>query len=98
MKVRIKDKLSVDLALRDAADLFFDDLEKMKIDIEVDFSDIRSISRSFAHQYLVRKKQNSRRVTEVNMPENVIKMFDIVSKSRQKSNILDIDSMPAISV
>ena len=98
MKLRIKDKLSVDLALRDAADLFFDELERMKMDVEVDFSDVRSISRSFAHQYLIRKNQSDKNITELNMPDNIVKMFDIVSKSRQKLNILDIDSMPVISI
>ncbi len=98
MRVRIKDKISVDLALRDAADSFFDELDAMKIDIEIDFSDIRSISRSFAHQYMLRKKQTLSRIIELNMTENVEKMFNVVSKSRQKSNILDIDSMPVISI
>jgi hypothetical protein len=98
LKIRIKDKLSADLALRDAADLFFDEIERMKIDVEVDFSDIRSISRSFAHQYLIRKNQSDKNITELNVPDHIVKMFYIVSKSRQKSNILDIDSMPVISL
>lgn len=98
MKVNIIDSVSIDLALRDAADSFFDELEKMEIDVEVDFSNVRSISRSFAHQYMLRKKTSHRRIIELNVPQNVTKMFDIVSKSGRKSNILDIDSMPVISI
>lgn len=98
MKVNIKDMISIDLALRDTADSFFDELERMKIDVEVDFLDVRSISRSFAHQYTIRKKRSARRITELNMSQNVMKMFDIVNKSGHKSNILDIDSMPVISI
>jgi hypothetical protein len=98
VKVNIKHMISIDLALRDTADSFFDELEKMKIDVEVDFSGVRSISRSFAHQYTIRKKQSYRKIIELNTPQNVMKMFAIVSKSGRKSNILDMDSMPVISI
>ena len=43
------------------------------------------------------KKQNYRKLPEMNMPENVLKMFNIVDKSRAKSKI-GIDAMPVITI
>ncbi len=80
----IKSVLSQDLALRNNADYLFDMIEQEPAQlITLDFSEIRSISRSFAHQYLIRKNKLSskKNVSEVNVPEGVQRMFDMVSKT-----------------
>jgi len=78
--ISIKNALSTsDLALRTFADNFFDFVEAIdsKI-IAIDFSGISSISRSFAHQYITRKEDSSKKITEINVPLNVEKMLEIV--------------------
>ena len=47
--------------------------------IYIDFSEIKSISRSFAHEYSNRKKKTTKLITEINMLENIEKMFRIVN-------------------
>ena len=60
--IRIRDALSADLAIRNRADAFLDEIERLPTkDIIVDFSDVKSISRSFAHQYQTRKKVSKKK-------------------------------------
>lgn len=76
-------KVMKTLALRGNADLLFDSIDKSKQkQISVDFSDIDFMSRSFAQQYLMRKKKIIKKVTEKNVPEDVAKMFALVKKPR----------------
>jgi hypothetical protein len=89
--VRIRDESSPDLAFRDSALEFFKKLENMREkEIQIDFSNIQSISRSFAHEYIVRKTQSTKDITEINLPDNVEKMFRVVTS---RSRLLDSSSM-----
>ena len=75
------------LSLRYNADLIFDSIDKSKEkEIVLDFSDINFMSRSFAQQYLLRKKKSSKKVIEKNAPQVVTKMFDVVKKQKTKSS------------
>ena len=85
MKILIKQKLSEDLALRDSANRFFDYIEKLSNDsLTISFAGIKSISRSFAHQYVIRKQQSVKEIMDVNVPESVARMFDVVSHPSEK--------------
>lgn len=85
MKISIKQKVSEDLALRDSANRFFDDLEKLRNDsIAVSFAGVKTISRSFAHQYLTRKSKSSKEITEENVPKLVSQMFEAVENPSEK--------------
>lgn len=97
--IHIKDEILSDLALRDMADSFFDQLEIMPEDnIQIDFSNICSISRSFAHQFITRKNTTRKTITEINMPENVQKMFRVIhNEISNKSKLLDMESMQVIT-
>jgi len=90
ISIRIKDIVSSDLALRDSADTFFDkiELKKNRI-IEIDFSDIVSISRSFAHQYIIRKNKSRKTIVEVNIPDTIVKMFRIIEMQEKNISFLD---------
>ena|GEM_PF-6117528 len=44
---------------------------------------VRSISRSFAHEYTVRKASSSKYIREINLPLNVSKMLKIVRSSKK---------------
>jgi hypothetical protein len=77
--VRIGEVVSRDLAFREEARRFFDFLEnRPKEGVVVDFEGVRTISRSFAHEYILRKKSSSKNIREINMPPNIAKMFDVV--------------------
>lgn len=73
-------------ALRSNADLLFDSIDKSKQkNVIVDFSGIEFMSRSFAHQYIMRKKASAKKVTEKNIPQDVAKMFALVKKPRMQT-------------
>lgn len=64
----------------------------------MDFSEIKSISRSFAHQYLIRKRASKKKITEINIPSSVAKMFSIVDSSTKKDQIVDPDSVQLMTI
>lgn len=94
--IRVKEEISPDLMLRGVADAFFDKLESIKADsLVLDFAGVESISRSFAHQYILRKRTSTKTINEINVPENVSKMLALVRRSsprgKSRSLLADID-------
>lgn len=84
-EVKIISAVAPDLALRDIASSFFDGIESRPEEkIVVDFSGVETISRAFAHEYQVRKGQSMKTVTEVNVLENVSKMFAAAMDCRKE--------------
>ena len=82
--VYISEAIAPNLMLRGVADIFFDQLEKVNPESYViDFKGVESISRSFAHQYCVRKSRSTKKFVEINMPENVVKMMNLVVSAMQ---------------
>ena len=78
--IEIRTMISSDLAFRNNANTFFDEVNNIPFEkIYIDFSGIKSISRSFAHEYSIRKKNSKKLINEINMPENIEKMFRIVN-------------------
>lgn len=97
--IRIDTVLSSDLALRNNANYLFEKIEsEHEPKIIVDFSNVRSISRSFADQYVRRKKESKKMITEMNVPVNIAKMFDVVNKPSDKSKLWDLDSMKILTI
>lgn len=98
-EVSIASAISQDLALRDIAGGFFNDLERRREDrIVVDFSGVKTISRSFAHEYQTRKKCSSKAVIEVNVPDNVGKMFIAALDYRKDPRFPDLAKEPFIEL
>jgi len=99
IKLMIKEQISVDLALRDSADTFFDYVESIpQREIVIDFNHVKSISRSFAHEYLTRKNHSKKNVTEINVPDNVKKMFYVVEQPAEKTLIFDLRKIKSITL
>lgn len=97
--IMIYEKVSKDLALRDIADALFDDIESLtESEAVIDFSEVTSITRSFAHQYSLRKKYSKKIISEINMPTNIQKMFDIVENKYKKTKLIEIGSVKPIVV
>jgi len=94
IKILIKEQVAVDLALRDSAVAFFKFINSLKEEhIIVDFKDIKSISRSFAHEYYTQKSRSTKNISEANVPENVRKMFEVVAAPSVKIPIFDVKTV-----
>ena len=83
--VVVSDMLSRNLALRDSASYLFDEIEDINNrHVTVDFKGVETITRSFAHEYITRKSNTSKDVTEINVPIDVEKMFEAASYTPKK--------------
>ena len=91
-ELSIRKNISADLALRSFADRFFQYLNSLDQEkIIVDFSGIRSMSRSFAHEYCIKKRESKKMISEIKVPDNIMKMFSIVKESGRKP-LIDFNS------
>ena len=69
------------LVLREAAVTFFARLDASRSSsIIIDFSGTRFMSRSFAHEYLVRRSASRKHIQERNEPEEVRRMIALVER------------------
>lgn len=96
--VSIRNALSSDLALRIIADNFLNFIEALDVkEIVIDFKGVSSISRSFAHQYVQRKQSSRKEIAEINVPNNVMKMFEVVI-SPKKETIFEVEEVKPLLV
>ena len=100
--IRVARVLSTDLALRETARkfvLYVDGLADPEVIL--DFSDVRTITRSFAHEYCTRKRDVHKRIREANVSPSVAKMFAVVQVARVTSpprSRIDFDSIPVVNL
>ena len=74
--------IAPNLMLQGVADVIFVRPEKMdEENLMLDFTGVESISRSFAHQYMIRKKVSTKAVTEVHLPSDLSRMLELVERS-----------------
>jgi len=74
-----------DLSLRLNADKLFDVINERKLKrIVLDFSDCKTITRSFAHQYLKNKQKSVKTIYEINIDKHISDMFAIIDASRKE--------------
>jgi hypothetical protein len=98
-KIILKELLSDNLALRQNANDLFDYVESLSEgDILFDFTGVTSMSRSFAHQYLLRKKTCKKEITELGKAFDVKKMFDIAEKNRRTEPLIDIKNIKVLTI
>ena len=98
-EIMIGNVISHDLALRASAAEFFDDLNRMpNEEIIIDFTGIRSITRSFAHEYIARKLQCKKTIVDRDVPENVRKMFEAVKGPGEKARVLDVTKVKVLTL
>jgi hypothetical protein len=97
--IRIKEAVSADLALRSRADALFSAIEKVDSnEVNIDFSGVKSISRSFAHQYQTRKRASKKNISETHVPAAVTRMFDVVDSAAKKRSQINSNSIPLVSM
>ncbi len=99
IKILIKEEVSEDLALRDSARKFFIKIESApEKEITVDFRNVHSISRSFAHEYVTRKNKSNKLIKEINVPYNIRKMFEVVEEPKEKRIIVNLSLVRPVSL
>ena len=87
------------LSLRSNADMLWDAIEKAKeTEIVADFKGVELMSRSFAQQYVMRKKKTRKRVTEVHIAEDIKKMFDMVKRKKTRHIIFNAEDFDVVTV
>ncbi|MCS3924417.1 hypothetical protein [Methanosalsum natronophilum] len=99
-KIKIKDEINIHLSLRDSADLFFDEISLVNknTNLVIDFEGIKSISRSFAQQFLYRVEKSENNIKFVNEPNNIKMMFDIIKAKGKKPNVVVSNSSNAVNL
>jgi len=98
-RIMIADELSADLALRDIATLFMQNLESFEIEeITIDFERVESITRTFAHEYLSRKARSHIKVREINVPDNIQRMFSVINYSENRPRFAELRDAPVIDI
>ena len=89
MTMMLKDRVSEDLSLRNMVSNIFKAEEFKKTDdVLMDFTGIKSISRSFAHEYMQYKEKQNCKVLEINVPSDIKKMFEVVENTKIKSELI----------
>jgi hypothetical protein len=84
----LREQISSNLAFRHSVDDLFDYINSLsETRIVVDFSGIESISRSFAHQYIINKEKSDKIIVECNTPLNIKPMFDLVERQRSRKSL-----------
>lgn len=87
--IKIKNNIGQNLSLRASANELFDYIDSFKnTNFIVDFEDVYTTSRSFVHQFVTRMEQCTNRITLINEPYNINKMFEIVKTSKSKETII----------
>ena len=81
--VSIRDFVSADLEIKKSAITFIEkEVEGAPSDdIRIDFSNVKSITPEFAHQYLMSKRKSKKEIHEVNFPSHVESIINKAEKS-----------------
>jgi hypothetical protein len=88
MAIKVSRIVGPDLATRNGCVRLFESMNKIpEKKIILDFSDVSSISRSFAHQYLKEKKLSTKIISEIQVPAIVHDMLVFVKNQPQTRKI-----------
>jgi uncharacterized protein YaiL (DUF2058 family) len=83
-KIQLAKVISKNLIFRNSADELFNYINNFKVsEIIIDFHKIQSITRSFAHQYLINKQRSEKNIIDVNISPHVKNMFELVGRTHK---------------
>jgi hypothetical protein len=85
----LNEKLNNYIVTRTSIINLFKEINQLhNIKIEIDFKEVKFISRSCVDEYLKQKENSSKEINELNLSKDIKEMFDIVEKQRTcKRNI-----------
>lgn len=79
--IMISEELYPNLGMNSVAKDLFEEINKSEIKkYIIDFTNVVFMSRSFTQEYLFQKLKTEKEIEEINVPENIQKMFDVISK------------------
>lgn len=88
LKISIQQRISKNLGMNSSARNLFEEINNSPANvIEIDFSDVIFMSRSFTQEYLSQKYYTDKKIIEENVPNDVELMFDIVKKDFEKIHV-----------
>lgn len=100
--INVANMLTPNLALRETAAKLISYVEGLpNSEIVMDFSDVRTITRSFAHEYCSRKRSTHKRITEANVSSDVARMFAVVQDAhvrRASRSRIDFEGIPVVNL
>jgi len=80
-RIQIAKAISTNLLLRNSADELFNYINNLETsEIIIDFQKVQSITRTFAHQYLLNKEKSNKIINNVNLSPNIKNMFELIRK------------------
>lgn len=79
--IKLEEEFGVDLGSRSYAVELFEKLESNSSNTIIDFENIEFLSRSFAQEYLNQKFNAKYEIEEINIPDVVKNMFNVVLKN-----------------
>lgn len=81
VEIKIKEMIHSNLGMNSSARNLFKELNNSPAkNIEIDFSDVVFMSRSFTQEYIYQKNNTNKHIKEVNIPKDIEPMFKIVKK------------------
>ena len=94
----IADYISQNLAFRDSADSLFSYVNSLEKSIMMDFSGIKSITNSFAHQYMTKRKKSEKIIAEINISPDVKQMFELIEKRKSKPSEISTEPIKVLEL
>lgn len=83
-RIQIAKVISINLILRNSANELFNYINNLKAsEIIIDFRKVQSITRAFAHQYLLNKEKSHKVINNVNLSPNIKNMFELIGKTNK---------------
>ena len=76
--IKLKEEISSNLIIRLDAEQLFEKLENNTSKVVMDFEGIELINRSFAQEYLNQKFNAKYEIEEINLPDEVKNMFNVI--------------------
>ena len=79
--IMISEDLYPNLGMNSVAKDLFEEINNSEIKkYIIDFTNVIFMSRSFTQEYLFQRLKTEKVIEEINVPEDIQKMFDVVSK------------------
>jgi thiamine kinase-like enzyme len=94
----IADYISQNLAFRDSADSLFNYVNSLEKSTIIDFSGIKNITNSFAHQYMANRKKTEKIITEINISPDVKQMFELIEKRKSKPSEITTEPIEVLEL
>ena len=88
LRISLKRAIAPYLALRASADRLFDRIESSpNKEAVIDFSGIETITRSFAHQYALRKQSSQKNISEARIPSSIKSVMVLSAKPAHMATV-----------